>query len=1756
MADIFNRLQFVKHEEIFPTREDAVNYVLDIQPITRPSLLGEPMILLYESGSVAKGPNVILAIGSAGDGETHTNANKTFFIDTQKAEDEIEELWEYIEQAIKSLTIVPVDSDTIDISSEKTSDGTLLSGDVKIADYRIISGNVVNNIIEVEGNKGIYTFVDMDYDPETFVITFRTTKETKEFQLPPDQHVVKGWYSTDDEAIYLKLADDSKIKVDVVKLIDEWTVLSGASSTPICLYKEHVSSSTEPHDGVYDWQDILTADVRVADHIDDNIIHKDRTGRFLYVKGTADNIMYRDGKTVQEALDTIDTRVSTSTGNIIYKRPDGIYAYAMLDYNTAENKLIYTYSDGSNSGLTEVEFKLNSVKILEDITYDPVREMIVIRYIDAQGEYQRVEIPVKDIIEEWEVNNEGHNIQLNKYRSEGQGKDILSADVKIHNGDNNILEDKDHTLYVNGIASNIKYDATGNTTVKNAIDQEVARAESAETALNEALISESQRANNAEQALDEKINQEIADRNANVERIDATIGSGFSTDSHETVTYKFNELNDKIDSEIERSESEDNRIDTKLDNEINRSTAKDTEHDNAISRIDTEIGSGFSTDVHETVTYKFNELQSQVNSESNKLQNEISRSTAKDTEHDGRLDAVDAEIGDGFGPRNTVRDEIDNLQDELDAVSSDTSMRLTDVINEDESIDVETRNDSNGNPTVKVVKVNLSTEVEDNRNNIIKLNSDGLFANVDLSYEKTANKLIFHTSNGQPDKEIQLDSISSIVDIQYIPSLEAIRITYMTNGHEIKTVDIPVGDLIREWQPSENTNGAVKLTLTSAPSGTTDKDILYAEVLLSNHDDNILINDGGSLYVSNSGITANVEAIEELESRMDAAESGIDTLQDDLREEISARTLADNALGERINQEIEDRIADVNAEETRAISAETALQTAINNEVTRATNAENALDSSLTARINETATSLSAYTQTSVNDEKTRAMTAEGELRQAIQDETARANAADQLLQDAIDDEVSRSTAKDNEHDIKIAALEASATTLNSNIISERTRAISAETALQTAINNEVTRATNAENTLDSSLTARINETATSLSAYTQTSVNDEKTRAMTAEGELRQAIQDETARANAADQLLQDAIDDEVSRSTAKDNEHDTKIAALETSATTLNSNIISERTRAISAETALQTAINNEVTRATNEESRIETKLDNEINRSISADTKLNNDIVVESARATAAENSLSNSATTNANNIVAEATRASSAETALQNAIDRETSRAINAETMVNHMLVDETNRAISAETALSNAITSETQARQEAIDDIIDRIDSVTTEFSDTNSIDFSTTSAATGNVVTAGVKLREGNNIIKCGNNGLYATVDLSYDPGTNKIKVVTSNGDGTEIQLVGASLLENLEFDETSKRLIITYKDATGEEHVVSFDVADLFNDWVVDQPSCVAIELTKVNGTSGQPDKLSGKVKISSSSDNALQIIDNSLFVSKSSAEETEEMARCTRNELYSFEKAVMGHRIDVECGSGYTYEKNTMATYINTASSFNNADLILDTNVKRVEDKVDAASTSAVCIDSKTNKLYELLVGTGSTMQPCGEGTIYTPDLGSCVISAATSFMEADRMLGDQICEILEMWQSGMTCTSTSDWVDDGANKRLEVDVRVSHGNIAGQDDDELVITDFIGDYIDPTRTEFTDTNALRIVCLQTGESGSTPDVKSLQNGLYLSNVWDCGLYYGSSDTTAKTNARNAGYIVDPYSTDETSSAHDYNYNNNVRQ
>ena len=1727
MENIFNRLQFVKHEEVFATREEAVNYVLEIQPIERPALLAEPMVLLYESEDAAKGPNVILAIGSVGDGKTLTNANRTFFIDTQKTEEEIQDLDERLEAAIKSLTLVPITSDTIAMNAEKTAEGTFVSGDVKIADYRIIDGVVVDNIIETEGEKGIYTFVDMDYDPETFIITFKTTKTTKEFQLTPDQHVVRGWYSPKHESIFLELADGSKVEIDVVNLIDEWTVLPD-STTPILLTKTHVDSFDEEHDGVYDWQDILTADVRVADHIGDNIIHKDRTGRYLYVKGTADNIKYSEGVTVKEAIDRIDTRVSTSEGNLIYKRPDGIYAYAMLDYKQAENKLIYTYSDGETEDFKTIEFQLNSVKVLEDITYDPVKEVIVIRYIDAKGEYQRVEIPVKDIIEEWDVLNYNHNIELNKFRSEGQGKDLLTADVKIHNGDNNILEDKDHTLYVNGIAENIKYDATGETTVKNVLDT---------------LKSEDER-------IEAKLDQEIERSTTEDAKIETTIGTGFSTDAHETITYKFDELQSQVNEEAQ-----------KLQDEIDRSTAKDNEHDEEIAAIDADIdkindtiGSGFSTDAHETITYKFDELQSQVNSEADKLQAEIDRSTSADTVHDGRLDTIETEIGDGFGPRNTIRDEID-------AISADVATRLSDISNDDKSINVDKTN-----PNEPVIKVNISGHESNTIRLIQQEGIEGLFNFVDLTYDADHNTLTFTRSTaGSTDfsREIQLQSVSFIDEIYYDKHTEELVIVYYS-GHDRKEMRIPLKDLIDEWDVYNDVHSAVKLTKVWDEG--LGKNILSAEVIISDKEDNILENQEGELYVSNSAITANAAAIAAETARAEEAEADLD---DKIEDEIARATAKENELEAAINNEV-----------TRATGEEQRIETKLDTEIEDRTadveRIDTTIGSGFTTDPHETITYKFDGLQAQVDSEATklqneidRSTAKDNEHDAEIAEEIARATEAENILTDKVgsgfttnpyenvtykfeqlsgkvdseaaelDAEIARSTAKDNEHDADIETLDEKVGTgfttdphdnvtykfeqLSGKVDSEAAeldaeiaRSTAKDTEHDEAIADEITRATDAETVLTNKIG----------SAFTD-SANENITFKF---------------------EELSAKTDSEIARATSKDSALESAIAAETTRATGIESGLRSDVND-------LQTALAQEAERRASGDSviredvtRIDNRLESEIVRATTKENELNASITAETLRAQAADNELYDK-------IADEKVDRTNADAALSVAISGETSRALAAETTISEALASETNNRINADTNLSNALTAETLARQTKDAELEQMIIDATLTFDDTTSIDFTKT---TDNVVTADVKLQEGDNIIKLGQ-GLYATAHLSYDTGTNKIKLTTTAGE-EEYQLAGATVIDNLEYDSTNKELVITYHDGNGGVHTVRFGVSELFNEWSVQNPSeNSAIELTKTPAaTPGGEDKLSGRVLLTNLDDNAIQIVNNGLYVPAGDMEEAKEIAECAKNELNVLEKVVIGHQIGEECGSGYTYEPNNTSTYISAATSFNNADVMLDQSLKRVEDKLVEVSGDTDCIDAKANKIYELLYGAGTTMPECGEGAHYQPYVDACIISAATSFNEADQMLNDQICEILTMWTSGQTCTSNSDWVEDGANRRIEIDVRLSRGKYAGMSDEDIFIEKLESplEYIDPTNNEFTDTNVLRIACINEGPSGTTPSVASMQNGIYLSNEWDCGLYYGPSDTEAKEKAEAAGYITDPYSTDETSGASNYNYNNNVRQ
>lgn len=1463
-----NRLQLRHHTPIFETREAAIEYIYSQIRFADEglafedksygfSLLGEPTVLLYKNVTEAdptgeNDPHLIFAIGSATNEGTQYNDNRFCIIDIDKTEKEIEDLWEELEKAIKSLSIFTRDTNTLKLYSEKTEDGTIISGDVVVATSQIFDDARKPNII-LSTDDGLFTYVNMEYDKDNDLLTFTVNGETKQW-LINNNYLVGGWYSKKDESLHLKSKDDSEIVISLENLIDEWGVEGEASNTPIVLTREEVGYGDDSlHNHVEPWQDVLKADVRLADRRY-NILKKTSDGRYLYVDGLANNItFFKDGEemTVQEALANATKGVSNDSTNIIYEKADGFYATAMLKYINKENKLVFTTSNVTGGTTTE-EIKLNSVEAFKKIVYDPVTEALIIMYVDGNGDIQECDVPIGQMMQDWEwdIVNDGHNVKLHKQRVVG-GNDKVSADAAIYDDPDNILVDKNHELFVKGTADNIRYGRDGN--VSDELD---------------------------------KLNANDADINA---RLNETSG-------------KVDTLRVEFDAEVERATSEEQRIEDKLNNEITRSKEKDAEHDSKISTIEQTIGDGFSIDGHETITYKFNELSAKTNTISAKTETidanlgllsakteaEIVRAKSEEQRIEKKFDDA---LGEGFNIRNTVRDEFDRekservgedarLQTEIDALSADTKGKLIDVINLDHSIDVDKTD-----PVKPVISVNLSDEQIENMPNAIKLNNDGLYAGVDLDYYfesgTSKNVLVFKTTNGTKTFDLKTNSV--VDKIYYDPTREAIIIEYTVDGKRMPDVVVPVHDLINEWRVSEGTNGAIKLS-KFRESGAT-QDVLYAESIISEHEDNILVNDNGALYVSNAQIEQNKADIASLGDRMNEAESGIDSLESSLAVEIS-----------------------------RAEGEEQRIEEKLDREISRSTTEDNNLWESLRA-------------------------------------------------------EIARSTDKDNEHDGQIS---------------------------------------------------------------------------------------DEIKRANNAEHALHDKIGEET--------------------------------TARISGDTALNTKIDN-----------AESSITSEIKRAIAKEAEL-----------------------------VAEDER-------------------------------------------LSNAITAETAARQQGDADLAQAIRDAELTFDNTVTARMN---KSDGNVVTTDVIVPKDNNIIVV-DEGIKAYVRLDYNAASNKLILEKTSVSGTvydTVTLNAGSLIDSITYDSATKELVIRWHSTDDPQTAreTRVNVEDLFNPWLPNNPSdnsAIKLTLTYGTGPLGE-DQLSSKVLITDDhngdgkpdqdSDNVIEIRNNGLYVCGSAMTEALETAECAKNELKSLEEAVIGHIIGNECGSGYRYEPNNLAAYISTAESFNNADLILDQNLKRVEDKVDSVSGDTECIDNKANKLYQLLYGTTApTMPNCGSGVTYQPYVGACVISGASSFMEADQMLNDQICKIMEMWVSGETCTTKSEWVDDGTNKKMIVDVKLSRGNGEGDkfvEDKEIIIDNLSGDYIDPTSTEFTDTNALRIVCLTDG-GGVVPSIDTPQNGIYLSNVWDCGLYYdehNAADIEARHKADAAGYNTNYLSEDQPSS---YNYNNNVR-
>ena len=549
-----DRLQFRHHDAIFDTREEAIAYMLrDIRNSEVGlantdrsqtfSLYAEPTVLRYKNVDDETNPHIILAVGAVSNQNegAQYNDNRFCFIDIDNTEKEISTLDEKIQQAIESLTLFVSDTNTLRLSIERSDSGNTLSGDVKIPSTALVNdNNVAPNIIKATDN-GIFTYVNMTYDKDTDKITFTVNGDTNEWDVNND-YLTGGTYSVEDESLHLNMLKGKEIVVSLEELINEWDVEGEDANSPIVLTRDKVlyeKDTVTGHRHVSKWQDTLKADVRISKDVNFNILEKTENNKALYVRGTADNINFfynGENMKVSDVLkECIKKKLSTDNDNIIYERPDGIFATAKLEYDIKGNALIFT-SSNQTGGTTTERFELNTIKIIENARYDKDTESLIFTYITAKGEVQQLSIPLSSLIEEWTVNNDGHSVRLSKERHPSNDKDVLTADVKVSSLDNNILVDKGDGLYVKGTADNVKY--SDNSSVKDEI-----------SSTKETLDSEIKRAQNAEKEVSDAISD-----------IRTTIGSGFTTDTHENITCKIEHLSDEVASKVTSVTAKDNTV--------------------------------------------------------------------------------------------------------------------------------------------------------------------------------------------------------------------------------------------------------------------------------------------------------------------------------------------------------------------------------------------------------------------------------------------------------------------------------------------------------------------------------------------------------------------------------------------------------------------------------------------------------------------------------------------------------------------------------------------------------------------------------------------------------------------------------------------------------------------------------------------------------------------------------------------------------------------------------------------------------------------------------------------------------------------------------------------------------------------------------------------------------------------------------------------------------------------------------------------
>lgn len=840
-------------------------------------------------------------------------------------------LSKFIQKGFNDNELKVDDTESIKLSYKPdATDGKKLTAEVKLSNSGDSDDTDFNDNIICKKSDGLYAAANLEYDEEKHTLTF-TSSGYKDGKYKDDAH--KKVINLDEHTIVSAENHHHNIELVINKIAgtNKYVIsgdvrLSGDENNILKIEDEHLIVDGRAKNIKYGDITVAKGLNNLKDRCDDLADKIDNIKDRLSIDGTttdtfeANVVKGTHGFTVSgDVRLSNDTSVKVSDG--------GLSVNVDIDVDTASNQL--TLKVGNRTKMVS----LPGIQIVKNIRYDEKTASIIIEFTDSNAP---LTIPVSDMIETIYVQNDASSaVELHKHEKEGEpGRSYLSAMLKLKTSDNILAKDPvTGELYVpetavsNAVAveTNRAEEAERRitekvNTVSSSITDEVERAKEAELTLSQGIASnlsaindEINRSTNKDTELENKISSHIeayteykTDNDVKVSVLQDAVKT-IETD----VAKKYNDLDAKdnqtisdykaadvtlqsnIDKEAVRATTEEGKINSALTDEVARAKAKETELSNKVNSLDSDYKAAdtrLQSKIDDLTTGLTNEVNRATEAE-NKIKSdltvEINKKVASVTiEKNSTSDLQYTLYVDGK-PSGEVNIPKDQLLTNVEYLAGEKIIRFTFETTSGVSVTdvniadlVDTYIAGDG---LTLVDNKFSVKKSDGSQSYLEVTADGVkVVGVDEALALKANAADVYTKDEIEAKGYLTEhqDVSSFVTKDELAEVK-IKVNANTSAvtdevTRAKAKEIELLDTIKdnEWGVQEGQHlGGIILNKEVNKGGT---DILSATVVLSEMASNALINDKGSLYVSNQAKDYNLAdgktvqlAIEELQKKVD-----------------------------------------------------------------------------------------------------------------------------------------------------------------------------------------------------------------------------------------------------------------------------------------------------------------------------------------------------------------------------------------------------------------------------------------------------------------------------------------------------------------------------------------------------------------------------------------------------------------------------------------------------------------------------------------------------------------------------------------------------------------------------------------------------------------------------------------------------------------------------------------------------------------------